>query len=1010
MSITKTREKVRDGYLGDLPEALQTKVMNIHKLIKDTVHDLLDNSNYEDLKSSNWAMSCIDEFCVMPKDKSEVGSIRVYKNGKTYRCMIQATGHFRNHQYGWIEELLHDFIGNVYTTIRPKIRRKYDMTITNEGRTGEPFEGFDIYPNPKTVKDIWDSLEDRKTKTITESMDRLPTNKSAATRLSWKLFTEIRGAVGTYIDNHVGMFHELLDEMKMRYRDISRYHIYGIPKTSIHVEGGGFKVCNWCYDDEDRACVDKNKYKGIGYISIELYAWHIDDAIDETMKKIFIDANGKLRTMTIDKMKQLGYVGELFFDYGNCGGTDKSYGTAYWIIRYDELVPELSDDIQKKVETYNLLEDRLHTESYDVSPDNELYWSLYKSIRSAGIDYIEKHAKMVYNTFLDVAASYPEVFRDRVFYCEYSDERDIGKESMQWADDRPDRSNFDRSKYKGTSYSVIALYDWCLMSISDDEKYMDLFHKLLEELKVANNKLISQTPSFVGELTYTPEEEKTYWAMHVDAGTYGRIHWVIPTSDMVAQFPQNLQEKYKQMIALKEKEESSGINEYYRHYSHMSYDNYFYEKSHGLLKTPSKMKISDKNDHRWGRCYIQEVATPEYNVDMTETEAKKTLRTLSQSIINDTTNKKGYKVSQYTANIYANIITKNLLPIWAKGFRKFSITLDTYQSFNTFEFKVPNMTQDFVSRFVNGRESINGFVHRNAEIRVKMSPRIFHTMKNPDDAYRFFKAAIKYYDSGLEKATLKMMAEVMKLNTEMKHLISTTKLSGIVTYPMTLLFMFDDVSMNNIDTFRITNDDIVTVNKFIRSIYTRYAAPDKEKKKIVDDVKEMVKSLRESCDTSEENIKVITHFPEAVEQYLSGGFDSEMALAKDRWIHEQIDYEWDKRQTGQMKYIKEAFGVKKLKKIPTDLVAYISIETEAIRDANDKMMISSYCLGKIEIVEWYIELLEVGSKKYIVPHTKPYLQSVRTQLLACFKKIMDTPIPKADRPLIDITYPKGYEG
>lgn len=1005
MSITKTREKVRDGYLGDLPEALQTKVMNIHKLIKDTVHDLLDNSNYEDLKSSNWAMSCIDEFCVMPKDKSEVGSIRVYKNGKTYRCMIQVTGHFRNHQYGWIEELLHDFIGNVYTTIRPKIRRKYDMTITNEGRTGEPFEGFDIYPNPKTVKDIWDSLEDRKTKTITESVDRLPTDISAARRLSWKLFTEIRGAVGLYVDNHVGMFHELLDEIKLRYRDMSRYRIYRTYCTDAIVVGDSFKVCKWYYDDEYRACVDENKYKNVGYIGIQLYEWGQSD-INDAMKKMVIDVNEKLKTMTIDKMKQLGYIGELFFDYGDCGGTDKSYGTAYWIIRNDELVPELPEDIQRKVETYKLLEDRIYgnvTESYNTSPEHETYWSLYKSIRLAGIDYIEKHAKMIYKTFLDVAASYPSFFKDRIFYCQYCDEPDIGKGSMQWCDDRPDKSNFDRNKYEGTSYSVIYLYHWCLMSIKYDqyngEKHMKLFHQLFEEIKVANNKLISQTPSFVGELTYTPEDD-----------TYGRVHWVIPTLDMVAQFPQHLQEKYKQMIALKEKEESSGINEYYRFYSNMSYDDYFYEKSHGLLKTPSKMKISNKNDHHWDRSYIQEVATPEYNVDMTETEAKRTLRTLSQGIINDTTNKQGYKVSQYTANIYANIITKNLLPIWAKGFRKFSITLDTYQSFNTFEFKVPNMTQDFVSRFVNGRESINGFVHRNAEIRVKMSPRIFHTMKNPDDAYRFFKAAIKYYDSGLEKATLKMMAEVMKLNTEMKHLISTTKLSGIVTYPMTLLFVFDDVSMDNIDTFRITNDDIATVNKFIRSIYTRYAAPDKEKKKIVDDVKEMVKSLRESCDTSEENIRDLTHFPEAVEQYLSGRFDSEMALAKDRWIHEQIDYEWDKRQTGQMKYIKEAFGVKKLKKIPTDLVAYISIETEAIRDANDKMMISSYCLGKIEIVEWYIELLEVGSKKYIVPHTKPYLQSVRTQLLACFKKIMDTPIPKADRPLIDITYPKGYEG
>ena len=41
---------------------------------------------------------------------------------------------------------------------------------------------------------------------------------------------------------------------------------------------------------------------------------------------------------------------------------------------------------------------------------------------------------------------------------------------------------------------------------------------------------------------------------------------------------------------------------------------------------------------------------------------------------------------------------------------------------------------------------------------------------------------------------------------------------------------------------------------------------------------------------------------------------------------------------------------KKLKKIPSDLVSYIQIETEAIRDSNDKMMISSYCLHKLEIL------------------------------------------------------------
>ena len=102
---------------------------------------------------------------------------------------------------------------------------------------------------------------------------------------------------------------------------------------------------------------------------------------------------------------------------------------------------------------------------------------------------------------------------------------------------------------------------------------------------------------------------------------------------------------------------------------------------------------------------------------------------------------------------------------------------------------------------------------------------------------------------------------------------------------------------------------------------------------------------------------------------------------------------------------------KKLKRISSDLVSYIMIETEAIQDANDKMMISSYCLSKLDMVNWYLELLEVGSKKYIVPQSKAHLEMVRDQLMACHKAIMAVKVAKPqERPLIDIKYPKGYEG
>lgn len=105
------------------------------------------------------------------------------------------------------------------------------------------------------------------------------------------------------------------------------------------------------------------------------------------------------------------------------------------------------------------------------------------------------------------------------------------------------------------------------------------------------------------------------------------------------------------------------------------------------------------------------------------------------------------------------------------------------------------------------------------------------------------------------------------------------------------------------------------------------------------------------------------------------------------------------------------FGkAKKLARIPSDLVSYITIETEAIKDANDKAMISSYCIGKLDVVNWYIELLEVGTEKYIVPHSLSELKRIRAQLTECHRKIMATPIHKDRQSGGGYNYPKGYEG
>ena len=778
MGFDRNKSKVRDCYLNDLPEDIITKIMDVHKMIIKTIDELLDDSNYDDLKSSRWAMTCIDDFKEKPSGKSQVGSVRSYKKGKNYECMIQLTGHFRNHQYGWIEELLHEFIKNVFMTVRPTVRKKYDMTLKNEGDMGNPDEGFDIYPNKKIAKEIWDSLEDRKTKVITEN----------------------------------------------------------------------------------------------GEINEELY----EDISNETITN-----------------------NELVVSFEKSFNESTSYKRTF--IKFDKLPEGLR----------NTLKDL----TVDIAKEFE------SSVKKLKMEHKEYNSSNGKNTFT----------MQEIIKCINNRHKGVPRFKTDIEKDHGSRIYHAKTIIAFVSVSALS-------ALSDEAK--DDINKVFKSVK------------------------------HSLSGKFNKAN---PGKKLILE-------------EITDKECMCFCVEYDKEYSGKLFD---------FKQNPF-------------RCFMKESADendkPEYNTEMTETQAKKTLRTLSSQIIQNGPDK---HITQYTANIYANIISKNLLPKWASGYKKLSISLEDYKSPNTLEFKIPKMSQDFVSRFIEGREPMNAFLHRVPEIKIKMSPKIFHSMKHPDDAFNFFKSAIQYYDFRVDKYSKNLMFEAMKLNHNIKHLISTTNLSGLVTYPMQLLFVFDDVDMSNKDTFKLSSEDIKAVNQFIKNIYTRYAAPEKEKKKIIDDVRNLVRELKESCNY-DDNIKQISYLPEEVEKYLFGKYDKEIELTQEMFIKEQYDVEAMNNRDSQTKYYSEKFGVKKLKKIPTDLVAYISIETEAIRDANDKLMIASYCLSKIEIVEWYIELLEVGSKKYIVPHTKPYLETVRTQLLACYKKIMDTPIRKNNND--QIVYPKGYEG
>ena len=112
-------------------------------------------------------------------------------------------------------------------------------------------------------------------------------------------------------------------------------------------------------------------------------------------------------------------------------------------------------------------------------------------------------------------------------------------------------------------------------------------------------------------------------------------------------------------------------------------------------------------------------------------------------------------------------------------------------------------------------------------------------------------------------------------------------------------------------------------------------------------------------------------------------------------------------------YMKEfgIFGKKKLQRIDPCEIDYISLKIDQIRSDLDKMMIVSYIHNKMDMVNFYMDLLDdpASAKKYNVPHSRSYLMNVQKQLELLREKALKKVIPPK-QPDIYVAYPSGYEG
>lgn len=111
-------------------------------------------------------------------------------------------------------------------------------------------------------------------------------------------------------------------------------------------------------------------------------------------------------------------------------------------------------------------------------------------------------------------------------------------------------------------------------------------------------------------------------------------------------------------------------------------------------------------------------------------------------------------------------------------------------------------------------------------------------------------------------------------------------------------------------------------------------------------------------------------------------------------------------------YYTEFFLFKKeLKRIDPVEIDYIASKINTIQDENDRMMILSYIHHKLDLVDYYIDIMsnEKTARKYSIPHTVGQLMKIKNILSDYRIKALKQPLPLKNKGLL-VSWADGYEG
>ena len=159
-----------------------------------------------------------------------------------------------------------------------------------------------------------------------------------------------------------------------------------------------------------------------------------------------------------------------------------------------------------------------------------------------------------------------------------------------------------------------------------------------------------------------------------------------------------------------------------------------------------------------------------------------------------------------------------------------------------------------------------------------------------------------------------------------------------------------------------------------------------------------------------------SHFAKGLVNKISNGLTGSKVVGasvneavKDEWIAKRISEITEAYLESDI-FVESIFNrVHKMKRIDPAELDYIGIEVNNIKTNDDKMMVVSYIYSKLDIINYYISLLEQGDPRYSIPHTKESLNQMKERLEEYRFNAINKKLPELTYG-INIQWPTGYEG